>query len=160
MSKPAVDYYVIRRNVQDESKPPLFLTDQEDYTTNRPDAVRFKTRDLAENHVIPAFELVVPVPATRGHTGPLSEPEGDGLGENSMNLYLIERDNRHSWVVFAKDKAQALCISPFDWDEDNLKYAPNTCSLYRDVTCTLLGTSFKETEAKLVLASPVQAKQT
>ena len=70
-----------------------------------------------------------------------------------MNIYYIERtdydggyDEFDSWVVFAKDKAQALCISPHEWKRNHV-------SPYRDVTCTLLGTSFEETEASLIISS-------
>lgn len=76
---------------------------------------------------------------------------------NSMNIYLVQRtdpvdyDQYIEWVVFAKDKPQALCISPCPWGwADGMEKA---CSLYREVKVTLLGTSFEESEAKLISAS-------
>ena len=69
---------------------------------------------------------------------------------NVMNIYLIENDASNCWdddpsrwLVYAKDKPQALCISPDD----------RGTSMYREVRCTLLGTSFEEPEAGLILAS-------
>ncbi len=68
---------------------------------------------------------------------------------NSMNIYLIERtdawkvDEYDSWVVFAADKPQALCVDP----------SGRGVSMYREVKVTLLGTSFEETETKVICAS-------
>ena len=76
---------------------------------------------------------------------------------NCMNIYLVQRtvdadyDEYVEWVVFAKDKPQALCISPCPWGTaDGMD---SSCSLYREVEVTLLGTSFEESEAKLICAS-------
>ena len=71
---------------------------------------------------------------------------------NRMNIYLITNigteyhpDQPHSsWMVYAADKKQALAVSP---------ESAGSVSMYRDVMCELIGTSFEEVSPSLIFAN-------
>jgi hypothetical protein len=72
---------------------------------------------------------------------------------NVMNVYLMtnmDTANRpgfpHTqWLVYAADKPQALAVSP---DPE-----AHGTSLYREVSCELIGTSFESTVPSVIMAT-------